>query len=85
MVLALAVAGTAWLGSFSTFNITVQMRTAFWVQARVLSLYQTVVFGGMAIGAWAWGEIADATSLEAAYLLAGACCWPAWPCTGCCR
>ena len=48
------------------------MRTAFWVQARVLSLYQTVVFGGMAIGAWAWGELADATSLEAAYLLAGA-------------
>lgn len=72
VVLALAVAGTAWLGAFSTFNITLQMRTAFWVQARVLSLYQTVVFGGMAIGAWAWGELADATSLEAGYLLAGA-------------
>ena len=72
MVLALAVAGTAWLGAFSTFNITLQMRTAFWVQARVLSLYQTVVFGGMAIGAWAWGELADATSLETGYLLAGA-------------
>ena len=71
MVPALAVAGTAWLGSFSTFNITVQMRTAFWVQARVLALYQTLVFGGMALGAWAWGELADCTSLEAAYLLAG--------------
>jgi len=72
VVLALAVAGTAWLGAFSTFNITLQMRTAFWVQARVLSLYQTVVFGGMAVGAWAWGEVAHATSLEGAYLLAGA-------------
>ena len=71
MVLALAVAGTAWLGAFSTFNITLQMRTAFWVQARVLSLYQTVVFGGMAVGAWAWGEVAHWTSLEGAYLLAG--------------
>ena len=72
VVLALAVAGTAWLGAFSTFNITVQMRTAYWVQARVLSLYQTVVFGGMAVGAWAWGELADVTSLETAYQLAGA-------------
>ena len=72
VVPALAVAGTAWLGSFSTFNITVQMRTAFWVQARVLALYQTVVFGGMAVGSWAWGELADRTGLETAYLLAGA-------------
>ncbi|MFZ1426879.1 MAG: MFS transporter [Geminicoccaceae bacterium] len=71
VLLALGVAGTAWLGAFSTFNITVQMRTAYWVQARVLSLYQTVVFGGMAIGAWAWGELADITSLEVAYMLAG--------------
>jgi predicted MFS family arabinose efflux permease len=72
VVAALALAGTAWLGSFSTFNITVQMRTAFWVQARVLALYQTVVFGGMALGAWGWGELAGRTSLETAYLLAGA-------------
>ena len=71
VLLALGVAGTAWLGAFSTFNITVQMRTAYWVQARVLSLYQTVVFGGMAIGAWAWGELADITSLEVGYMLAG--------------
>ena len=71
VVLALAVAGTAWLGAFSTFNITLQLRTAYWVQARVLALYQTVVFGGMAVGAWAWGEIAHLTSLEAGYLLAG--------------
>ena len=72
VVPALAVAGTAWLGAFSTFNIAVQMRTAFWVQARVLALYQTVVFGGMALGAWGWGLLADHTGLEAAYLLAGA-------------
>ena len=71
VVTALAVAGMAWLGSFSTFNITVQMRAAFWVQARVLALYQTVVFGGMALGSWAWGALAGVTSLEAAYLLAG--------------
>lgn len=69
---ALALAGTAWLGSFSTFNIAVQMSTAFWVQARVLALYQTIVFGVMALGSWAWGEVAGSTSLEVAHVTAGA-------------
>ncbi|MEK0085383.1 MFS transporter [Benzoatithermus flavus] len=69
---ALALAGTSWLGSFSTFNIAVQMSTAFWVQARVLALYQTIVFGAMALGAWIWGEVAGLTSLETAHLAAGA-------------
>lgn len=72
VVLALAVAGTAWLGSFSTFNISVQMSTAVWVQARVLALYQTVVFGSMAVGSWVWGYLAEQTSLEIAHLAAGA-------------
>ncbi|MFO1075753.1 MAG: MFS transporter [Geminicoccaceae bacterium] len=71
VVPALAVAGTAWLGSFSTFNISMQMSTAFWVQARVLALYQTIVFGSMAVGAWAWGALAGLTSLETAQLAAG--------------
>ena len=85
VVLALAVAGTAWLGSFSTFNITVQMRTAFWVQARVLSLYQTVVFGGMAIGAWGWGELPSEPASRPPICWLVRCCWAASPCIGCCR
>jgi MFS family permease len=72
VLVALALAGTSWLGSFSTFNITVQMSTAFWVQARVLALYQTIVFGAMALGAWIWGEVAGLTSLEVTHLAAGA-------------
>ena len=71
VALALALAGAAWLGSFSTFNIAVQMTTAFWVQARVLALYQATIFGSMAVGSWVWGQVAAATSLEAAHLAAG--------------
>ncbi|MGD9507297.1 MAG: MFS transporter, partial [Geminicoccaceae bacterium] len=55
VVAALALAGGAWLGSLSTFNISVQMTTAFWVQARVLAVYQATIFGGMAAGSWLWG------------------------------
>jgi MFS family permease len=71
VTVALALAGAAWLGSFSTFNIAVQMTTAFWVQARVLALYQATIFGGMAAGSWLWGQVAALTSLETGYLAAG--------------
>jgi MFS family permease len=71
VTVALALAGAAWLGSFSTLNIAVQMPTAFWVQARVLALYQATIFGSMAAGSWLWGQVADVTSLETAYLAAG--------------
>ena len=71
VTVALALAGAAWLGSFSTFNIAVQMTTAFWVQARVLALYQATIFGSMAAGSWLWGQVAHVTSLETGYLAAG--------------
>ena len=71
VMVALALAGAAWLGSLSTFNIAVQMTTAFWVQARVLAVYQATLFGGMAAGSWVWGYAASATSLETAHLAAG--------------
>jgi MFS family permease len=71
VAVALALAGAAWLGSFSTFNIAVQMTTAFWVQARVLALYQAAIFGAMAAGSWLWGQVADLTSLETGNLAAG--------------
>jgi hypothetical protein len=71
VAVALTLAGAAWLGSFSTLNIAVQMSTALWVQARVLALYQATIFGSMAAGSWLWGEVAGVTSLETAHLAAG--------------
>jgi MFS family permease len=73
VALALPIAGAAWLGAFSTFNISVQMVTAPWVQARVLALYQTVIFGGMAAGSWLWGHVADLVGIDATHTIAGAC------------
>jgi MFS family permease len=63
---ALALGGAAWLGSLSSFNIMVQQSTASWVQARVLAIYQTVLFGAMAAGAYAWGHLAEASSVRTA-------------------
>lgn len=39
---------------------------------RALSLYQAATFGGMALGSWLWGEIADAYSLSTALAIAAA-------------
>lgn len=71
VALALPLAGAAWLGSFSTFNISVQLSTAPWVQARVLAIYQMVVFGGMAVGSWAWGWVAGRVGLDLAHVAVG--------------
>ena len=57
--LALVVGGAAWLMAFATFNITVQMSAPRWVSARALSIYQMNTFGGMALGSWLWGVIAQ--------------------------
>ena len=72
MLLGLACGGMAWLGSFTSFNVTVQSNSAFWVQARVFALYQTVQFGAMSLGSWLWGEFAGEVGLANALLVAGA-------------
>ena len=68
--LLLLPAGACWVLALSLFNVTVQLSTPRWVVGRALSLYQTATFGGMAIGAWCWGALADRfdlpTSLAAA-------------------
>jgi MFS family permease len=74
LVLTLAsfiIGGASWVLMLSTFNITVQLSSPRWVAGRALAIYQMVVFGGMAIGSWMWGEIAEDSSLVVA--LASSC------------
>jgi MFS family permease len=69
---ALVVGGAAWLLVLSTFNVTVQLRTPRWVVGRAMAIYQAGVFGGLSLGAWLWGVVAEnygvPTSLIAADL-----------------
>jgi len=68
--LALILGGAAWVISLALFNTTVQMSTPRWVVGRALSLYQMSIFGGMAIGSWLWGTIAEHYSSKVALLCA---------------
>ena len=57
------LAGMAWVAVLTTLNTAVQMRSPDDILGRCLSIYQAVTFGGMAIGSWAWGAVADLKDL----------------------
>lgn len=53
------LAGSAWVLILTTFNTAVQLRSPDSILGRCLSIYQAVTFGGMALGSWIWGSLAD--------------------------
>lgn len=53
------IAGGAWVASLTTVNVAMQMRSPNAILGRCLSIYQTITFGGMAIGSYFWGLVAD--------------------------
>ncbi len=66
------IGGACWVLALALFNVTVQLSTPRWVVGRALSLYQTAVFGGMALGSWLWGSVAEASGSASALLIAAA-------------
>lgn len=68
--LILLPAGMAWVQALSLFNVSVQMSTPRWVVGRALALYQTATFGGMAVGSWLWGALAELYSVPTAFYTA---------------
>lgn len=57
------IAGAGWVTGLTTINVAMQMRSPEEFMGRCLSIYQAATFGGVAIGAWVWGTLADFTSL----------------------
>ena len=71
-IVALMLAGASWVVALSTFNVTVQLASPRWVVARALSIYQMTTFGGMALGAWVLGLVAEYQGVVAGLLVAAA-------------
>lgn len=67
------LAGAGWATCLNTLNMAMQFRSPDAILGRCLSTYSAVTFGGMALGAWAWGAVADWQGLRAALL--GASLW----------
>jgi MFS family permease len=57
------IAGGAWVATLTTINVAMQMRSPEEIIGRCLSIYQAITFGGMALGSWVWGALADVRDL----------------------
>ncbi|MGW0811384.1 MFS transporter [Nonomuraea sp. NPDC002799] len=68
---ALVVIGLTWIAVQSTLSAAAQILLPAWTRARALAYFQLVFMGGQALGAVAWGAIANA-NLSTAFLIAGA-------------
>lgn len=68
--LILLPCGASWVLALSLFNVTVQLSTPRWVVGRALAIYQMAAFGGMAVGAWLWGVLAEQSGSPLAVMLA---------------
>jgi MFS family permease len=53
------IAGAGWVAGLTTVNVAMQLRSPDAILGRCLSIYQAITFGGMAIGSWTWGALAD--------------------------
>ncbi len=69
---ALVFAGAALTASVTVFNVGVQLAAPRWVAGRALAAYQAAISGGIALGSWAWGSIANVVGVEGALLISGA-------------
>ncbi len=66
----LLLAGASWVLALSLFNVSTQLATPRWVVGRALAIYQTATFGGMALGSWLWGQVAEWWGADVALLMA---------------
>lgn len=65
---AFFVIGLCNMTTASILNVAVQLSAPRWVTARALSLYSSAMTGGVAIGAWIWGETTTAIGVSHALL-----------------
>ena len=63
------VVGLCNMTTVSLLNVGVQLSSPRWVTARALSLYSSALTGGIAIGAWLWGEATASFGVSHAMIL----------------
>ncbi|WP_085032606.1 MFS transporter [Ensifer aridi] len=70
--LALAIGGAGWLLTWTGIDVAIQLSSPRWVVGRTLSIYYALSYGGMAVGSWTWGAVAQDYSLTMAFEVAAA-------------
>ena len=72
LVPLLALGGLGWMIAMSTFNVVVQMAAHETYKGRAISVYYVSLFGGLALGSWIWGHVAEQIDVRTG-LAAAAC------------
>ncbi len=72
LLIILAIGGFGWMISMSTFNLVVQAAAAESYRGRAISVYYVALFGGLALGSWLWGHVAELISVQVGLLAATA-------------
>lgn len=71
---ALLFGGWSWLVAVTIYNIGIQTVLPRWVSGRALASFQTAIAGGIAIGAWMWGQVAEEFGTAEALTVSGIAC-----------
>jgi MFS family permease len=70
-MLALLIFGAAWMLTLTLFNIAIQLSVPRWVTGRTLATFQAATAGGVALGSWWWGHVAEVFGVGDALLASG--------------
>ncbi len=70
LLAAAFIGGMSWIAVLTSFNVSAQTALPNWVRARGLAVFLMVFFGSMALGSILWGQVAAATSIGTALIIA---------------
>ena len=62
--------GLSWIAVLTSFNVSAQTALPNWVRARGLAVFLMVFFGSMSLGSVVWGQVATASSVQIALVIA---------------
>jgi MFS family permease len=68
---AMVIAGMVNMLAIALLNVGVQLSVPRWVAGRALAGFQASLTGGIAVGAWMWGNVATQRSIEIAFFGSG--------------
>lgn len=83
----LMASGICWMQVTNALSVSIQTRAPRWVAGRAVATFQAAMAGGLALGSWGWGSVAEklgvsgALAASAAALLAVALVGELMPCS----
>lgn len=72
ILLLLVIAGAGWVQALSGFAVSSQLWAPRHAVGRIVALASALTFGGLALGSWLWGHVAEDYGVAAALMTSGA-------------